>query len=60
MKVRVTLTIDVDRDAWNSIYGNGNGDGAAEVRDDVRAYVLEQVQGSAAADEGGILNARIG
>ncbi|MBP6997916.1 MAG: hypothetical protein KBB39_17415 [Phycicoccus sp.] len=58
MKVRVTLTIDVDRDAWNSIYGNG--DGAAEVRDDVRAYVLEQVQGSAAADEGGILNARIG
>ena len=58
MKVRITLTIDVDREAWSDIYGNG--DAATEVREDVRSYVLEQIHQSAAADEGGIVNARIG
>lgn len=58
MKVRVTLTIDVDRESWSTIYGTTEG--ANEVRDDVRSYVLNQIQQSAAADEGGIVSARIG
>ena len=58
MKVRITLTIDVDRESWSDMYGTT--DAATEVREDVRSYVLNQIQQSAAADDGGIVSARIG
>lgn len=58
MKVRITLTIDVDRESWSVIYGTT--DAATDVREGVRSYVLNQIQQSDAADEGGIVSARIG
>ena len=53
MKVRVTLSIEVDVEAWNLAYGTGS---ATAIRQDVADYVVAQVQGCAAADEGGIVN----
>lgn len=47
MKVRVVLTVEVDPANWESVYGTPS----SELRDDVRSYVVEQVRGSAAADE---------
>ena len=58
MRVRVTLTVEVDRDNWVEVYGTGAT--AADVRYDVRAYVREQVQGSAAADEACITRVTVG
>lgn len=55
MRVRVTLTVDVDPDAWEMTYGTPR----FELREDVREYVREHVQGSAAADEGAILGVRM-
>lgn len=52
MKVRITLTLDIDPDAWNTIYGAGEE--RAAVREDVKSYVLNAIQQSAAAEEGGI------
>lgn len=52
MKVRVTLTIDVDEAAWTLAYGTEPED----IREDVKSYVLGSVEHSAAANEGGILN----
>ncbi len=56
-KVRVSLTLDIDRDAWYDIYGV---EGVAALREDVRTYVLSLVQNSAASDEGGITDVRVG
>ena len=50
MKVRVVLTVEVDAEAWEAIYDTARED----LREDVKTYVLSQVQGSAAADEGAI------
>lgn len=52
MKVRVTLTVDVDQEAWIRDYGCE----PSELRQDVRAYVFGQVQDSAAAQAGAITN----
>lgn len=52
MKVRVTLTIDVDPEAWTLAYGTEPD----QIRDDVKTYVLGTVQHSPPANEGGILN----
>lgn len=53
MKVRVTLSIDVDPEAWTDTYGI---EGAAEIRADVKQYVRGLVSGCAAADEGAIVD----
>lgn len=58
MKVSITLSVDVDVDAWDLAYGTGTK--AKAVREDVRQYVLALVQNSAAADESEILSARLG
>ncbi len=50
MKIRVALTIEVDLEAWEDIYGVN----PREARADVKRYVLGCVQGSAAADAGAI------
>lgn len=50
MKVRVVLSVDVDPEAWALIYGTAPED----IASDVHTYVVGQVQGSAAADEGAI------
>jgi hypothetical protein len=49
MKVRVVLSVDVDAELW-ARYG-GCEEGAAAVRDDVREYILNQVQGAALVEE---------
>lgn len=48
MKIQVKLTIEVDPETWELVYGNE----PAELRADVREYVLGSIQGSAAADAG--------
>jgi hypothetical protein len=52
MKVSVTLSLDVDPAAWDLAYGTGTE--AKAVREDVRQYVLNQLQGIAPVDEGGV------
>jgi hypothetical protein len=45
MKVRIALSVDIDPELWAEYAGSG--DTAAEVREDVKAYALAQVQGAA-------------
>lgn len=47
MKIKISLTIEVDPKEW----GYGTGDSAAEVRADVRRYVLNSVQNLAGIAE---------
>ncbi|WNO27305.1 hypothetical protein SEA_KWEKEL_3 [Gordonia phage Kwekel] len=47
MKVRLVLTVEVDPENWEAVYGVPIG----EQRDDVRSYVVEQVRESAASQE---------
>jgi hypothetical protein len=54
MKVRVTLTLEVDPDTWVDIYGILGV--RRDVRGDVLNYVENQVQQSAAAEQGAILS----
>lgn len=56
MKVSVTVSLEVDPSTWTTIYGIA---GAASIREDVRCYVREQLQGSAAAEEGGLVSVTI-
>lgn len=53
MKVRITLTVEVNEAAWNLTYGPN-----VPVRIDVHSYVLELVQNCAAAAEGCITAVR--
>lgn len=53
-KIRVTLTVEVDRDAWEEAYGSG--DGQPKLHEDVRAYVLQAIQESGAAEEQAIVS----
>jgi hypothetical protein len=55
MNVRVTLSIEVDPEAWMLAYGCPPED----VREDVKVYVAGGVESSAAAQEGGILKVTI-
>ncbi|MFE9381767.1 hypothetical protein ACFYMO_00800 [Streptomyces sp. NPDC007025] len=57
MKVRITLTLDIDPEAWSLAYGTTTE--AAAVREDVRSYVLNSVQGAPAVEEGGITDVRM-
>ena len=54
MKIAVSITIEVDREQSDLIYGHG--DSPAEVRAEVRDYALNQLNASAAADGGAILS----
>lgn len=47
-KVSVTLTIEVDQEAWTEAYG----DERPAIRDAVKAYVLNLVQECSASNEG--------
>lgn len=47
MRVSLTIKVDVDAKAWATTYGIAE----AEVREDVRTYAVEQLRGSAAAEE---------
>ncbi|WP_330478690.1 hypothetical protein OG301_26800 [Streptomyces platensis] len=58
MKVRVTLSLDIDLEDWSLAYGTDPKDPAA-VRENVKEYVLNAIQQSAAADEGGIRETRL-
>lgn len=57
IKVRVILSLEVDTEAWDTIYGTGTDAGV--VREDVKTYVGQRVQGSAAHDEGGIVTVAV-
>ena len=41
MKIKISLTIEVDPQEWAAVYGTGTA--AAEVREDVKTYVQNQV-----------------
>jgi hypothetical protein len=56
MKLKISLVVQVDPKAWQEIYGIDS----ESVRDDVRAYVLNQISQSAAAEEGGITSVGAG
>jgi hypothetical protein len=47
MKVTVSITVEVDVEAWANTYGIDK----KEVRADVRTYAVNQLQGAAATDE---------
>ena len=57
MKITITVVLEIDRDAWELAYGTQPS--AADLREDVRSYVLDAMQGSAAAMEGGIRSAQL-
>lgn len=57
MIVSVQVSVDVDPEAWSAAYGTSSN--PAELREDVRSYVLGTVQRCAAAEEGGIRSARL-
>lgn len=49
MKIAIHLVVDVDPKAWSEVYGMP----VNEVRDDVKTYILNQIQGSAGVEESG-------
>lgn len=49
MRIAVTVVIDVDPDEWADIYGGDK----ADVRQDVKEYVLNDVQQSAGMQDTG-------
>ncbi len=49
MKVRVTITVEVDPEIWTLEYGVNS---TAEIRDDVKTYVVVAVRDSAASEVG--------
>ena len=51
MRIAITLLIDVDPAKWDAVHGHGSAQ--AEVREDVRSYVLTSVQGSAGMEGSG-------
>jgi hypothetical protein len=50
MKIRMTVTVEVDAEDWSQEYGIHPG----EVRDDVRSYFANQVFQSAAVEDAGL------
>ena len=50
MKIKVTLTVDIDPEAWVANYGCEK----SEVREDVKVYIAETVSGQ--LDLVGVLN----
>jgi hypothetical protein len=50
IKVRMTVTVEVDTSEWASLYGINE----SEVREDVKGYIRNLVQQSPAQDEGAI------
>lgn len=51
MKVKISLTVEVDAEAWTATYGV---EGAAAIRQDVKTYVEGSIDSSAAAHECGL------
>lgn len=58
VRIRVTLILDVDREEWDLSYGSGET--IEELRDDVKRYILNNIQQSQAADDGAITATRLG
>lgn len=50
VKVRTTITVEVDAETWGQVYGVDSGD----IRREVRDYVTDLVAQCAATDEGAI------
>lgn len=55
--VPVRLRVSVDPAVWREVYGRGD-ETLAEIDEDVRTYVLDAIQQSAAAQERAIVSAR--
>jgi hypothetical protein len=55
--IPVRLRVSVDPERWRAVYGRGD-ETLAEIEEDVRVYVLSQVQESAAAHDAAIVGAR--
>lgn len=56
MKIRVTLSLEVDPKIWDDLYSVELPD---EIRLDVKSYIANDVQSSAAADAGAIKVVRV-
>lgn len=54
MKVRITLTLDINEDSWTTEYGMK---GASHIREDVRQWVHTQVVDE--LDDRGLLKQRL-
>jgi hypothetical protein len=52
IKVRMTVTVEVDIDDWSDVFGCD--DTAAEVRADVRSYFADQIGQLAAVEDAGL------
>ena len=52
MKVTVVLSVEVNSDAWDALYGNSES--SRKLRNSVREYVLGQISMSPAANAGAI------
>ena len=57
MRVRVVLSVEIDPEAWEALYGTGAT--GQLLREDVRVYCEAQVYGSAAREEGAITHTRL-
>lgn len=57
MRVRVTLTIEVDPVAWSELFGSGN-ETKAKIRTDVRNYARQEMATCSAAEELAIIDVR--
>lgn len=49
VRVVVKLVVEVDAEEWNAAYGCG--DKVAEIRENVKDYMLNMAQGSAGVEE---------
>lgn len=52
MKVRLTVTLDIDPEAWDLAYGTGTD--RKSIREDVLQYLQGFLDGCSAIEEGGI------
>lgn len=55
INVRVSMTVEVDPEAWELEYGDDASDRAA-LRESVGSYVRNQINASTAVESGAILN----
>lgn len=55
VKVTVPLIMEIDPEAWDLTYGTGTK--VADIREDVREYIVNAVMNTGAAHEGAVVSA---
>jgi len=54
MKIRVSLTVEIDPETWSHTYGD-EPETRAEWADEIRRHILNDIAGSSAAEAGAIV-----